>query len=111
ALAGDKIGPERQARDRSLRVRRDLELERCPRVVEPSLDRIDLVPVRALAAREQKIGHGRGRARAIHLTGVAERFAKMSAFGMRLEVEQADQLGGGGHRGSFIERAQIIFWN
>jgi hypothetical protein len=27
---------------------------------------------------------------------------------MRLEVEQADQLGGGGHRGSFIERAQIV---
>jgi hypothetical protein len=30
---------------------------------------------------------------------------------MRLEVEQADQLGGGGHRGSFIEHAQIVFWN
>jgi hypothetical protein len=33
----------------------------------------------------------------------------MSAFGMRLEVEQADHLGGGGHRGSFIGQAQIVF--
>jgi len=77
-------------------------------VVEPGFDRIDLVPVRALAAREQIIGHGRGRACAIHLPGVAERFAKMPAFGVRLEVEQADHLGGGGHRGSFIEHAQIV---
>src|SRR5262245_10952582 len=81
------------------------------RVVEASRDRIDLVPVRALAAREQKQRHRGRRASAVHLTGIAERFAKMSAFGMRLEVEQADQLGGGGHRGSLIEHAQIIFWN
>jgi hypothetical protein len=27
---------------------------------------------------------------------------------MRLEVEQADYLGGGGHCGSFIDHAQIV---
>jgi hypothetical protein len=28
---------------------------------------------------------------------------------MWLEVEQADYLGGGGHCGSFIDHAQIVF--
>src|SRR5262249_46852724 len=44
ALAGGEIGSQRHARDRPLRVRRDLELERCPGVLKPGFDRIDPVP-------------------------------------------------------------------
>ena len=108
-FTGEEIGAQRHPFDRTLRIQRDRQLERGAGVIMPAFGRVDLVPMRALAAREQKIGRGRRRACAIHLTGVAERLAKMSAFGMRLEVEQADQLGGGGHRCSFIEHAQIVF--
>jgi hypothetical protein len=72
-------------------------------VVMPGLDRIDLVPMRALSARKQVIDRRQCRACAVHGSGVAERLAKMPALGVGLEVEQADDVGGGWHRGSFIE--------
>src|SRR5712691_225401 len=54
------------------------------------LDRIDAMPVRALAARQQEIDRGRGGARTVDRAWVAEGLAKMAAFGMRLELEQRD---------------------
>src|SRR5262249_18391940 len=99
-LAGGEIGSQREAFDRAVGVERDLERERRAGVIVPDLDRIDLVPMRALAAREQVIGRGRCRARAVHHTRVAERLAKMSALGMGLEIEQAHDFGGGEHCGS-----------
>src|ERR1700748_1108453 len=69
-LAGAEIGAQREAFDRAVGVERDLELERGAGVIVPGLDRIDLVPMRALAARQQVIHRGRYRASAVHRAGV-----------------------------------------
>ena len=94
AFARGKVRPERHALDGVVLGGRDLESERRSGVVMPGLDRIDPVPVRALAARKQEVDRGRCRAPALHRAGVAERLAKMSALGMRLEIEQANHIGG-----------------
>src|SRR5882672_2066956 len=94
ALAGREIGPEPDALDRSLVARGDLECERRAGVEMPHLRRIDPMPVRALAAREQKIDRGRSRARAVDRASVPKSLAEVPAFGMRLEIEQADHVGG-----------------
>jgi len=59
----------------------------------PDLDRIDAMPVRALPARQQVIDRGRVRALAL-VSAIAECFAEMSALGMRLQPQQADDIGG-----------------
>jgi len=84
AFARGKVRPERHALDGVVLGGGDLESERRSGVVMPGLDRIDPVPVRALAARKQEVDRGRRRAPALHRAGVAERLAKMSALGMRL---------------------------
>ena len=100
AFARGKVGPERYALDGAVHVGRDLEPERRSGVIMPGLDRIDPVPVRALAACEQEIDRGGCRACAVHYSGVAKRLAKMPALGVRLEVEEADDIGGGWHDAS-----------
>ena len=61
----------------------------------PRLRRIDAMPVRALAARQQEIDRGRGSA-AVDRRRIAERLAEMPALRMRREGEHADDVGGGG---------------
>jgi hypothetical protein len=57
-----------------------------------------------LAAGEQEIDGGRSCARAIDRKPVTKCLTKMAAFGMRLEIEQADHIGGRKrwHRSSVI---------
>jgi hypothetical protein len=58
------------------------ELERRAGVVAPDFDRIDAVPVRAFAARQQEINR-RGGGAAVNDTRIAERLAIMPALGVR----------------------------
>src|SRR5215510_8478830 len=92
-FAGGEIGPERNALDRRSLASRDRERKRCACVVVPDLGRVDPMPVRTLAARQQEVDRGRGGA--VTCDRVAEGFAEMSAFRMRLEREQADHVGCG----------------
>src|ERR1700758_5565832 len=79
ALASRKIGSERNALRRSagLFARGDLEHQRRARVEVPQLGGIDAMPTRTLAAFQQKIDRGRGRARALDQALIAEGFAEM----------------------------------
>src|SRR5262249_56277024 len=56
----------------------------------------------------QEIDRRRCRARAVHGARVAEGLAIMSAFGMRLEIEQAHDLGGGKHDDLFVNSARFF---
>jgi len=56
ALAGGEIAAEHDALAAARR--RNFELERRARVPMPDLDRVDAMPVRTLAARQQKIDRG-----------------------------------------------------
>src|SRR5262249_39628336 len=100
-FAGGEIGAERH------RVRRaafmgDLQGQRRAGVVMPDLDRIDAMPVRAVAAPEQEIDRGRMRA-AIAVDGlVAEGLAIVAALRMRPELETRDDLGGRQHQDLFL---------
>ena len=71
----------------------NVERQRRAGVKMPDLHRVDAMPMRALAAREQEIDRGRGRAAVDH-AGIAEGLAEMPAFGMRLEIKEADHVGG-----------------
>src|SRR5206468_1416944 len=95
------------ALDRTLGVRRNFKLERRAGVIVKDLDRIDLVPVRAFAAREKEIDGGRCRAPSVDRARIAKRLAIMSAFRMGREVKQAHHLGGGKHDGSFVGRWSV----
>src|SRR5262245_37959606 len=57
----------------------------------PDLRRIDTVPARDLARFKQIVDRGRHRATARGVA-VAKGLAEISAFGMRLQVEQADDI-------------------
>src|SRR5271168_1691412 len=64
----------------------DLQTQRSARVIMPDLDRIDAVPVRAFATRQQEIDR-RGERASVGITSqVAKRLAIMSAFRVRLEA-------------------------
>src|SRR6202790_1481084 len=112
ALAGGEIAAERQALDASRR-RRDFKRQRRAGIPMPNLDGVDPVPVRALAAPEQKIDRGRRRARSRHLLQIAKRLAKISALRMRLEIEKPDhgirgqRLRGKGYRQNRFLRSRI----
>src|SRR5580658_6002605 len=58
----------------------------------PDFDRIDPVPMRAFAARQQKIDRGRCRAPALDLARVAKHLAEMAALRMRFQIEQPDDV-------------------
>src|SRR5262245_14344844 len=92
-FAGGEIGSERYALNRRSLANRDRERKRRACVVVPDLGRVDPMPVRTLAARQQKIDRGRGGAGACDC--VAEGFAEMPPFRVRLEREQADHVGSG----------------
>jgi hypothetical protein len=62
---------------------RNFKRQRAAGVKMPDLDRVDAMPVRALAARQQEIDRGRNRASVLIKARVAKGLAKMSAFGMR----------------------------
>jgi hypothetical protein len=65
----------------------DLQFQRRARIKVPYLDGIDAVPMRALASPQQEINRRRCGA-AIQLKRIAERFAKLPAFGMRLQASR-----------------------
>src|SRR5262249_53739031 len=90
-LAGGEVASENEAFDRAVAACCELELERAAGVIVPDFGGVDAVPVRALATRQQEID--RGRMRAAVRAGVAVRFHEVAALGMRLEAEQADDLG------------------
>lgn len=73
----------------------DFKHQRAAGVKMPDLDRVDAMPVRAFAAREQEIDRGRNGASIRIEARVAKSFAKMPAFGMRLEVKPRHDVGGG----------------
>src|SRR5262249_3341110 len=64
-------------------------------VIVPDFDRVDPVPVRALAARQQKENRGGSRA-AFNLPRVAKGFAIVPALRVRLESERAYYFGSSG---------------
>ena len=83
----------------NIKFARTIDYRQCQRraaVIVPDLDRVDAVPVRALAARQQKQDRGRGGAAVDH-TGIAEGLAIVPAFRMRLEIERADDVGRRAH--------------
>jgi hypothetical protein len=53
------------------------------------------MPVRALAARQQEIDCGRGRASVRVGARVLKGLAIVSALGVRLEIKRTDHFGGG----------------
>ncbi len=79
----------------------DCEISRAKRragIPMPDFDRVDAMPMRALAARQQKVDRGRRRAPIVRSVGwrrIAKRLAEMPAFRMRLEIEQPDHVGRG----------------
>ena len=91
-LAHREVRAQLHAPDRPA-FRGHFEHQRRARVIVPHLDRIDTMPARALAACHQEIDRRRGGA-AVLDARIAERFAKLPAFRMRFEIEQADDLGG-----------------
>src|SRR5690606_35176166 len=95
-LARRKVGTEHHRRAHAVVV--NLEPERRTAMPVPGFDRIDTVPVRALATRQQEIDRGRAGAAGVIGADVAEGLAVMPALGMRLKREQSDDVGGGvGH--------------
>src|SRR6266404_1400891 len=73
----------------------NLQDQRAFSVIMPDLLRVDAMPVRALAARQQEIDRGRQRASVRVEAGVAKRLAIVPAFRMRLQFEPRDDVGGG----------------
>src|SRR5215467_8436686 len=71
------------------------ELERRAGVIVPDFDRVDPMPMRAFAARQQKENRGGGGA-AVNLPWVAEGFAIVPALRVWLESERAYHFGSGG---------------
>src|SRR5580698_11406909 len=60
----------------------------------PRLNRVDPMPVRALAACQQKINRRRSSA-AVNGVTIAKRLAEMPAFRMRFQIKQPDDVTGG----------------
>src|ERR1700754_430098 len=92
-FAGGKIRAESNAMMAA--VIRNQQRQRTSRVIMPDLDRIDAVPMRAFAARQQEIDRGGNGASVRIKTRIAKSLAKMPAFGMRLELKPRDDVGGG----------------
>src|SRR5579871_2139776 len=72
---------------------RDPQDQRTSGIVVPGLDRIDAVPVRAVAAHEQEVDRGGMRAPVGIDALVAKSLAVIPAFGMRPEFEPRDDVG------------------
>src|SRR5579864_635392 len=89
-----KIAAKHHIFDASLAVR-DFQLERRAGVPVPDLGGIDPMPVRALAARQQKIDRGRCGAGVLDLPHIAKHLAEMAALRMRFQIEQPDDVASG----------------
>jgi len=92
-LAADKSAAERYAFG-AFRLAGYFQRQRRARVPMPDFDRVNAMPVRAFSGCEQKINCGRCRAITVDLSRVAKNFAKMTAFRMRLEIKQPDDVAG-----------------
>src|SRR5438876_7412859 len=73
----------------------NLQAQRVAGVIMPDLHRIDAMPVRALAPRQQEMDCGGQRTSVGVDASVAKCLAVMPAFRMRLQVEPRDDVGGG----------------
>src|SRR6266566_3611942 len=74
----------------------NLQAERLACVIMPDLHRIDAMPVRTLAPRQQEMDCGGQRTSVGVDASVAKRLAIMPAFRVRLQLEPRDDVGGGG---------------
>src|SRR5260370_12546052 len=92
ALPGSKIAAERHTRDAAFALR-DFERKRRAGMPMPNFHRVDTMPVRTLAARQQKVDYSGCGAATLDLAGIPKRLAKMSAFRMRLGVQQPGCVG------------------
>src|SRR5262249_12035012 len=91
-----------QAEDLFLGTIDHFELERRARVIVPDFDRVDPVPARALAARQQKENRSGSRA-AFNLPRVAKGFAIVPALRVRLESERAYYFGRSGRGHGYVK--------
>src|SRR5579862_4210348 len=80
-FAGGKIAAQLEMLD-ATRIMGDFERKRCAGIPMPHLGGVDAVPMRALAALEQKIDRGGCR--------IAKRLAEMTALRMRLKIKEAN---------------------
>jgi len=82
-------------RDRALTLRPDTQFQRVARRVLPDLIRIDAMPVRSLAGRQEVEDRATGRARAISLAVAgagSPRFGVPASFGMSSQSQGGDDL-------------------
>src|SRR6202008_1197875 len=70
--------------------------------IVPDLHRIDAVPVRAVAARQEIVDRGGVRAAIGVDTLVAKRLAVITALRMRAELETRNDVGGRQHQDLFL---------
>ena len=106
ALAGRKIVAQRD--ELTLPVCSDSKFERRAGVKVPDFDNVDTVPVRALAARQQKINRSRRGTSAVDLARIAKHFAEMPALRMRFQIERPDYFGGGECGGRWFEHFGLL---
>jgi hypothetical protein len=83
AFAGAEIAAEPHSLAASI-FTHDFKFECSAGIPMPNLNGVDAMPMRALAASQQKIDRGRRRAARFNLPPIAERFAEMPTLGMRL---------------------------
>jgi len=101
SFAAGEVAAERQSLDASRRVG-DFKQKRRARIPMPELNGVNAMPVRALAARQQKIDRGGRtaadppptlrRPRRVGRGRIAKGLAEMAALRMRLELKQPDDV-------------------
>src|SRR6266852_9245909 len=74
----------------------NLQAQRVACIIMPDLHRIDAMPVRAFAPRQQEMDRGGQRTSAGVDASIAKSLAIMPAFRMRLQLEPLNDVGGGG---------------
>lgn len=74
---------------------RDFQRERRARIPMPNLDRVNAMPVRALAACKQEVDCGGCGAAALNVLHIAKGLAEMPALGMRFQIEKPNDVVGG----------------
>src|SRR5262249_20800264 len=92
-LARGEVGPELHRVRRAAFGNGNLQDECAARVMVPDLHRINPVPMRALAAGEQKIDRGRAGAALAIAALIAKHLAIIAAFRVRSQLETRDDVG------------------
>ncbi len=95
-----------QADNPALRLSRQAQVKRRARIEMPDFGGVHPMPARTLALGQEKLNHGRNRA-AADMSLVAEGLAEMSAFLMRPEPEQPDDVCCTLHQFRLFLRAEI----